>query len=252
MVRAAFSLLILFVFAAAASAAELDDAALALFESGDYRRAAEAGAEAGGPDNLALAARCLNAYAYLTPDDGAAREATLAALDYAQAAIAAEDDFAEAHLLAAVSHSLRAARMSAVRAVMLGLAGKARERLDAALALDPDNAWALSSSAAWHMEISRQAGDGRFGSDAELGFQQFGAALAADPGNVAIAYEAALRTLAIDRPAWRDAALQALDIALTAAPRDAFDAALQSRARALAAAVAAGRDAERAFIAAQP
>lgn len=236
----------------AAAQAAVDAKALGLFKSGDYEAAAEAAAAAGGAENFALAARSLNAKAYLQTDDDAAKETAKRALAYAEDAVQADGDLLEGHLQAAISLAQRGARMAGWKAFFLGLASRAREDLDAALALDPDSAWALSSSGAWHLEVARRGGKGRYGADPATGYRQFIKARAAAPENLAIAYECALRLLAHDRAAWRRDGLAALNAALSLTPRDAFEEGIQERARAFRAAIEQGRDAERAFIDAQP
>lgn len=239
-------------FAGAISYATPNEAAYKFFVSGAFDEAAEAAAQAAGAENLALAARATNAKAYLETDNKTARRSAKRALNYAEQAIKEDPALVEGHLQAAISYALRGARMSPVRAFLSGTAGKARKLLDHALALDPENAWALSSSGAWHLEVARRAGNGRYGSDPAVGFKQFAAARAAEPENLLIAYEAALRLLAYDEPAARENGLAALRDAVTLAPKDAFERRVQKRAKIFQQAVDEGRKAERAYIKAQP
>jgi hypothetical protein len=251
MLRSLSAALAAALFAAPAQAAP-DEAAFALFEAGQFQIAAETAAAKGDAENLALAARALNALAYLQTDDDVGRRIAGDALDYAEAAIAADDALVEGHLQAAISLAQRGSRMAALRAFFLGIADRAREELDDALAREPQNPWALSSSAAWHLEVARRVGDGRFGSNPDLGYRQFMAARDIDPDNLLIAYECALRLIAYDEPEWRAAGLAALDAVIAGEPSDAFETAIRMRAEAFAAAIAAGRKAERKFISAQP
>lgn len=237
---------------AAAAHAEPDSAAYRLYADGLYEEAAETGAAISGAENLALAARSLNALAYLQEDDEGARRIAKEALEYAEAAMEADDALVEGHLQAAISLAQRGARMGALKAFFLGIAGRARDELDVSLAREPDNPWALSSSAAWHLEVARRAGEGRFGSDPELGFQQFMAARAADPENLLIAYECALRLIAFEKPEWRPQGLEALSDVLAMTPENAFERAIKTRAEEFRAAIAAGPEAERDFIEMQP
>jgi len=226
--------------------------AVALYERGAYEAAAEVAAQAGGAENFAFAARALNAWAYLQTDNTVARKTAKRALKLADQATKQDPALIEGYLQGAISLAQRGARMAPVRAFLSGIAGKARNRLDHALALDPASVWALSSSAAWHLEVSRRAGEGRFGSDPVRGHQQFLAARAGDPANPVIAYETALRFIAYGRSEWREEALSALKIAAAAPVTGAFEAAIQSRAKEFQAAVDEGHNAERAFINAQP
>lgn len=228
--------------------AEPDNGALDKFVVGDYEQSAALAEGVGGAKNFALAARALNASAYLENDDKTARKIAKRAREFAKLAIEADEALVEGHLQYAIAIAQRASRMSGFRAFLSGSAGKARDALDAALVLEPDNAWALSSSAAWHLGVARLAGDGRFGSDAELGHQQFLAAQRLDPENISIAYEAALRLIAYGREDWREAGIAALAATLEMQPATHFDRALQERAAAFDAAIDESADAERAFI----
>lgn len=243
---------IVFIFAvwlaAAPARSEIDQAALQLYVDGAFEEAAEAAEAAGGAENLALAARALNAGAYLTEDNKTARLEFERAQAYAEASIAIDPNLVEGHLQAAIALAQRGARMASWRALVLGLARRSREEIDAALAIDPDSAWALSMSAGWHVEVARRGGAGTFGSDPQIGRRQFMAAYALDPENVAISYECALRLLAYDDPAWRPDALKALAAAAGDPPRDAFERQVQSRAKGLVVAIVEGKKAERAYI----
>ncbi len=248
MIAAVFAVL----FAGSITYAAPNGAAHKLFVSGAFEEAAEAAALAAGAENLALAARATNAKAYLETNNKTARRTAKRALKYAEQAIEDSPVLVEGHLQAAISYALRGARMSPVRAFLSGTAGKARKLLDHALMLDPENAWALSSSGAWHLEVARRAGSGSYGSDPAVGFEQFAAARAAQPENLLIAYEAALRLLAYDEPAARENGLAALRDAVTLAPQDAFERRVQERAIVFQQAVDEGQEAERAYIKAQP
>lgn len=249
---AAVAFVVVFGAMTGASLAALDDIALQRYTTGAYDEAVAAALSAGGPDNLALAARALNAVAYF--DDGRKSTRRMAgdALDYAEAALAIEPGHPEGHLQAAISLSLRSAKMSPVRALLLDLPVRARKHIDRALESNPDNVWALSTSGAWRVEVARRGGGALFGADPELGYAEIVKARAGAPENVAIAYEAALRLLASRREEWRPTALEALEVAVGQAPQTKFEADLQRKAIELKAAVDAGPDAVRAFVNAQP
>ncbi len=226
--------------------------AFTLFAEGYYEEAAAFADDKGGAENHALAARALNAEAYLAKDNKMARRIAKRALAHAEIAIQDDPNLVEGHLQAAISYAQRGARMSPVRAFVSGTAQKARALLDHALQLEPENAWALSSSGAWHLEVARRAGEGRYGAKAQTGIQQFAAARATDPANLLIAYEAALRILAYEEAAARGDGLQALKTAMELPAADAFESDIKKRAALFQAAVNQGKDAERAFIEAQP
>ncbi len=242
----------LLVIAARAAPEGLDDAAYAKYVSGDYDAAIVTALSVGGAENLALAARALNAAAYLQDERKESRQLANRALDLAEEAIRMRPDYLEAHLEAAIGLSLRGARMAPPRALILNIPARARRHIDAALAIDPNSFWAVSTSAAWRLEVARRGGGAVFGADPVLGYEEFMKAREIAPGNVVVAYECALRLIASTRAEWRASALAALDAALAGAPESAFEQEMQTRARSFAAAIKAGPKAEAEFIDAQP
>jgi hypothetical protein len=231
---------------------EPDAVAYALYVAGDYDGVVRLAGELGGADNLGLAARALNAEAYLAVDRKAARRAADRALGFAEAALEIDSAKVEGHLQAAIALAMRGANMAPFRAFLLNLPSRARRHIDEALALDPDSAWALSTSAAWRLEVFRRGGGDVYGADPEEGFSEFLQARALDPGNVAIAYECALRLLASARAEWRETALDCLSAAEAGAPHSDFDRRIKERSSALVRAIAAGPKAEAEFIESQP
>jgi hypothetical protein len=237
--------------AVAAEAAPAEPA-YAAYAAGDYAKAVDLASRAGRAEDLALAARAINAVAYFDDGRKSARKSADEAFDIAEKAAALDPRLPEAHLQAAIALALKGARMSPVRAFISGLAGKARERIDVALALDPESPWALSTSAAWRIEVARRGGGSLYGADPKKGYEEFMKARALAPDNLTIAYECALRLIADGRAEWRGDGLAALDAALAAAPSTKFEADVQALARDFKAAIGAGSDAEKAFIAKQP
>ncbi len=226
--------------------------AIALYAAGAYDEAVAIAVRGGGADDLAFAARALNAAGYFETDRKAARRTAKRALEFAEAAIEIDPDNPEAHLQAAISLAVRGANMSPAKAFFKRLASRSRNHIDAALEIDAENPWALSTSGAWRLEVARRGGGVIYGADPEDGYREFLAARRGAPDNVAIAYECALRLLASERPEWRAEALEALEAALAGEAETKFEADLQSRAGELKLAILEGRAAERAFIDAQP
>lgn len=248
--RAAFAVCAFMLIAAPARAAP-DEAAYAAFAAGDYEGAAMLADNAGGAENEALAARAINAVAYFEDDRKTARDLSARALDYAEAAVKADPKLPEGYLQAAIAIALRGARMAPPRAFLANIPGRSRRYLDQALAIDPDNPWALSTSAAWRLEVARRGG-GVYGAVPEEGYKEFTRARALAPKNVVIAYECALRLLASGRKEWRGDALACLDAAIENPAEIASDKGVQARAEGLKQAVAGGPKVEAQFIAAQP
>ncbi|MEM9169420.1 MAG: hypothetical protein AAGC56_07170 [Pseudomonadota bacterium] len=228
-----------------------DPTALAHYQAGRYDAAVAAASEAGGAPNLALAARAMNAAGYFEIRASAARKDALRAAEFAERALEADPDNVEAHLQLAISHSVRAANMSGPRAFLLGLPKRARRSIDAALALDPDNPWALSTSGTWRIEVARRGADRIYKADPDVGFEEIERARALDPDNVVIAFEAAVSYRASDREEWRRTGSDALSVALNGPAQSVFEKGVQRLAQDFQTAVDEGRDAELAFIADQ-
>lgn len=231
------------------AAAAPDPAAEDAYVRGDYLGAVAAAERAGGAENLAFAAKALNAISYFDRDRQSTRERCNRAMDYAEAAIAADPAFAEAHFNLGVAMLIKASNMGAARAFLSNLPARGRRKFDDALALDPDFAPFLVASAAWRIEVANRGGGFFYGADAEEGFAELQRARAIDPVDNVIAHECAVRLLADGRADWRPAALACLGDATTAPTDSTFEAAIQERSKALKAAVDAGPAAEKAFLA---
>ena len=250
--RVAFAASIFSLMAAGAAMADAAPGAYAAYAAGDYEAAVDLAKRAGTAEDYALAARAMNAVAYFDDGRKSARRTAGDAFDIAEQAIRLDPRLPEAHLQAAIGLGLKGARLSPMRALLSGLAGKARDEIDAALALDPENPWALSTSAAWRIEVARRGGGALYGADAREGYEEFRKARALAPDNLTIAYECALRLIADGREEWRADGLASLDVALAATPATKFEKDLQALARDFKAAIAAGEKSESAFIDAQP
>lgn len=235
-----------------AASADIDKGAYAKYVAGDYDGAVEQSVALGGAGNLTLAARSLNSLAYFGDSRKSNRETANWAFNLAERAAKLDPSFTQAQLEAAIGLSLRAANMSPPRVLALNLPGRARKHLDAALALAPEDVWALSTSAAWRMGVARKGGGSVFGADPEVGHAEFMKARGLAPENVVVAYECARALIASDREEWRATGLEALAVATSGAPESAFEEGVQDLAREFEAAIAEGPNAEDAFIAAQP
>ncbi len=247
-----FFILAALLLSASPAAAAPDMAAYDLFTRGEYQAAVDRAVAKGSAEDLALAARALNAISYFDFDRKAVRERADRALALAEQAIVLDARLPDARLQAGISHSIKGSRMAPARALFSGVAGKARARLDEALLLAPEDASVLSTSAAWRIEVARKGGGALKGADPQKGFEEMVKARALAPDDSVIAYECAYRLIGDGRKEWRAMALDCLGAALGAEPALKFESDMQKLARGLKAAVDAGPKAEKAFIAAQP
>lgn len=184
---------------AAAPASALDRGlaeAQAAFDDGAFGRAALLARklQTGAGDALASRAEMVRG------DFGSTGPARLAhfeaALRDGRHAVAREPDRPEAHLAIAVALGLIARREGSMAAHFKGMATEARDHIDRALALNPDNAWAHAALGGWHLEIAYEGGPLAkvvYGASAEAGIAAYERALALDPANMSIAWQYAFQ-----------------------------------------------------------
>lgn len=244
-----YTILVFVAFLAGSAFAQDTNTSLEKFNNGYYEDVVEIAKIDPNTENLVLAARALNTIAYLSEKNKPARQAAKEARTYALAAIEKDNQHTEAYVQAAISDALRGSRMSPIRAFMAGLASGARDMLDLALEVEPENPWALSTSGTWHLEVKRAGGGMVYGANASTGYEQVMQARTQLPDNISIAYEAALRFLASGNSDWRQDALIALNVAAQTGPiGSAYEQELRRRAILLQVAVNDGPKAEKTFI----
>ncbi len=80
--------------------------------------------------------------------------------------------------------------------------GRAKDELDAALAIDPKSPWALGALGGWNIEIVRTGGDTLanwlYGATVDNGLAAFAAAFKAAPDNLSVRYQYALSLCGYD------------------------------------------------------
>lgn len=169
-----------------------------------------------------------------------------AALAASQAAVAADPDLVEARLQHALALGYRGLQIGPVMAHLNGLAEAARAEIDAALALDAQDPWALAVSGGWHLEIVDRAGPGLaedlYGATLADGLAAFDRALALDPANPTLHVEFAAALLRHDRRGKAGAARGLLRMARRLTPRNAVEAQAAALACALLAALDSHQD----------
>jgi hypothetical protein len=78
---------------------------------------------------------------------------------YSRKAIAADPKYPEGHIYLAVTFGYEARIIGVIEARIKGFAEQAKNNLDAVIAVEPNNPWALAGLGGWNIEIVRSAGE---------------------------------------------------------------------------------------------
>ena len=221
-----FTVLILAAFPAAGDPAE--DA----FAAGRYMEAAGLAEAAGGPDNLAKAARCVLA------DEVVSGALDPAALDKAEtlarSALKEDEDHVEARLQLAIALSLKSRLMSTSDVLKAGYGSEGRDLARSVLEDDPGNAYAHGFLSVWNVEVVRKGGRlgaAWFGAGLGAAREHFEAALASDPQNPALCWQYARALAAQDYRKHYEEVFDALRCSLETKADTELDRVMQDRAR---------------------
>jgi tetratricopeptide (TPR) repeat protein len=209
-----------------------NNALFALYAQGHYDEAMRRGAVGGTASSFAIAARAAMADAMTRPSP--CLECLKRGEAYARRAIAADPDAPDGHVWLAAALGYEARIVGLVRARLNDAPGQAKENLDAALAADPDNVYALAALGGWNVEIARTGG--RFlarelyGASLEQGLALFERAARTAPDNVAVRYQIALSLSGLDAEIDRRRIESELEATIHAAPQTAYEKFVQGRA----------------------
>jgi len=205
---------------------------LELYDQGKYDAAIAAGIAADDSAGLAVAARAELAAEMM-------RDAPcLACLSRAEAdarkAIAADPKLPDGHIYLAVTLGYEARVVGIVTAGSRGYASEAKKELDAALASDPANYWALAALGGWNVEIVRNGGASLakwiYGASIGDAMAHFHNAFALASGNLVLRYQYALSLAGYDLAHYRADIEDALTRAQNDKPRTAYEIFAQARA----------------------
>jgi len=188
--------LALAILLAGAASAEAEPSATdsQLYAEGKYDEAIRAGLARNDAAGFSDAARAaLSQEASL---DQPCLDCLKKAEGYARRAIAADPKLPDARVYLAVSLGLKAHIEGSILARLKGYPGEAKETLDAALAADPNNVWALAALGGWNIAIVRGGGKVLarllYGASLRIGLEHFAAAFKAAPDNIIVRYQYAL------------------------------------------------------------
>lgn len=234
--RFLFSVLIVLAgvsFQSPAYAAE--SRALKLYESGKYAEAIAAGEAQNNGEGLAVAARAALADSSLHIPP--CLECVTRVETLARRAIAADPKRTESYIYLASALGYHTRIIGIIHARLAGIPGEAKDAIDKALRLAPDDAWSQAALGGWNIEVVHLAGAlvGGFIYDAhvDVGAQHFLRAIALDPGNLLLPYELALSLAAYDFDGTKDHVTELLNSVVMAQPDIAYQKTIQMRAKEL-------------------
>jgi tetratricopeptide (TPR) repeat protein len=232
---AALGFLALAMSLCAAQGIDAPSLAYQAFKDGRFEDAIKLGSAGSSADDLSIAAAALMAKGrfYLTGDE------RIMALNQAQAlarrAIRLEPGHVRAHMVLAVALGAASREMGLWDAYFSNNAEVGRREIDQCLSLSGESARARALVGEWHLEVVRRGGahfaQMIYGADIDQGIAAFEQAMAASPDDPIIPAEFGLALIALGDDAYLPRAAQALNQALSIAPRDAYEKLTLDQAR---------------------
>jgi tetratricopeptide (TPR) repeat protein len=219
----------------AAQAIDAPSLAYQAFKDGHFDDAVKLGNAGASADDLSIAAaaRMAEGRFYLTGEE------RMAALNQAQAlarrAIRLDPGHVRAHMVLAVALGAASREMGLWEAYFSNNAKIGRREIDLCLTLSGDSARARALIGEWHLEVVRRGGAQLaqliYGAEIQQGIEAFEAAMAVGPDDPIIPAEFGLALIALGDDAYLPRAVQALNLALAIAPRDAYERLTLDQAR---------------------
>ncbi len=212
-----------------------DPAPIELYKAGKYEDAIKAGTAQNNAEGYSVAARAELAKEMMR--DAPCLSCLQQAEAYARKAIAGDPKRPECRVYLAAALGYKSHIIGTMAARFKGYAEDAKANIDAALASQPGDAWALAALGGWHLAVVE--GGGRllasmtYGASVDKGLKAFNEAMAADPGNIVIRFQYVLSVSAYDRETYAKQIQAALEAAANGQPKTAYDAFTQGRARTL-------------------
>jgi tetratricopeptide (TPR) repeat protein len=225
--RRALAIIILLTGAAQAEMS-LD---LRLYAEGNYDDAIRAGLSRGDARGYAEAARAQ--LAQEVSGDEPCLPCLEKAEDYARRAIAADPKLPEGQVYLAISLGMEEHLRGTSTALRLKYPSEAKHALDAALAVDPKNPWALAALGGWNLAIVHGGGsflaDLFYGATVKRGLEAFAAAFKSAPDNILLRYQYALSLSVFDPDRFHTEIEDALVHATGAPANTAYEKLIQKR-----------------------
>ena len=213
------------MFLAADATAQSIEDANAAYADGRFVEAADIGEALGTSEGYALAAKSLAIYAHYEASEEEFREVVDRAIRMGEEAIGADPNNAEAHYQSAHAVGRYAQRVGAFTALREGLAGKIRDLLEAALAIEPDFVDAMLALGGWHADLDAEGFIARrmYGGSKEEAVILFERALELAPESKVVLHAYAIRLPRLDEDNGMERAREMLERALELPVRDAFE-----------------------------
>lgn len=213
-----------------------------LYVAGKFAEAERAALIEGTAAGYALAARAELAAETMRAEP--CLECLKRAEDYALRAVAADPHLVEGHIEYVIAIGFEARLVGMIEAHFKGYAEKAKQHIDAALAIDPGNPWAWAALGNWNVEIAQDGGAAlarwMYGATLKNGLTDFAKAFAAAPDSLLLHYHFALALAAYNRDFYRNAIATSLTRAAAGTPHTAYEAYAQRCVRDLLAAWKSG------------
>jgi len=206
-----------------------------LYKAGQYEDAIKAGEAANTGQGLAVAARAAFAEANLSETP------CMPCLDrvenYARRSIALDTAHPDAFVYLAAAFGYKARIVGSLTAQYRRYPQLAKEAIDHALSVSPNDDWALAAMGAWHIEVVRNGGEllarTLYGARAEVGKEYFYKAFSAEPKNLVIRFQFALSLSGYDFEPNSGPATAALDSIRDIEPRTVYEGVIKQRAQRL-------------------
>ena len=213
------------MFLAADATAQSIEDANAAYADGRFVEAADIGEALGTSEGYTLAANSLAIYAHYEASEEEFREVVDRAIRMGEEAISADPNNAEAHYQSAHAVGRYAQRVGAFTALREGLAGKIRDLLEAALAIEPDFVDAMLALGGWHADLDAEGFIARrmYGGSKEEAVVLFERALELAPESKVVLHAYAIRLPRLDEDNGMERAREMLERALELPVRDAYE-----------------------------
>ena len=211
-----------------AGAQSLDEAQSA-FAEGRFLEAAEVAEALGTSDGYALAAESLAIHVHYLASEDEWEDMVERAMQMGEEAIRADSTNAQAHYQFAHALGRYAQGVGTITALRQGLAGRIREQLDAAIALDPYLAEARLALGGWHADIAAEGFIARrmYGGNRAAAVVLFEQALQMRPESRVTLFEYAIRLPDLDEENGEERARELLARAAEFPIIDAYDGFIQ-------------------------